>query len=245
MTYKRLLVEFDPERHQNVRVASGVDVQAAQQVNHAHIGLGEAGIAGSDYPIFFMKDGDSGQFRLIVLFGFRPGQNLFLHAAHWQATYLPVTAQSWPFYFGGPDRILCIDENSAHVATDVGEALFDDGDATILMNNIRSRADYHRDDLLAADGFTRAIVMQKLVSPVKLILEFANGREETVEGLYSVNQQSLSSLSGGELAELNVHGYLGAAFAMIYSLSQINRLQQLYNFGSEDRLVRIRREMPA
>lgn len=246
MTYKKLLVEFDTDRHQNIRLLPGIDTGVAQCANHAHIGLSEAAIAASDYPLVFMKDADSGQFRMVALFGFHSDENLFLHSGTWQGTYLPIIAQSWPFHFGGPDRILCVDEKSGHVSTDLGDRLFDEhGHATQLLNHIWSRADYQRDDLCAADDFVLAVNSFRLISPLKLTLEFFGGRESHVQGLYTIDPQKLSSLAGDKITDLHENGYLGPAYIAANSLFQINRLQQLYNFKFESKIMKIEQEILA
>ena len=54
----------------------------------------------SNYPIFFIKDGDTGQFYPIALFGFEKDENLFLSDAGWDASYIPMMVKRQPFLIG-------------------------------------------------------------------------------------------------------------------------------------------------
>ncbi|MGB0450399.1 MAG: SapC family protein, partial [Porticoccaceae bacterium] len=42
----------------------------------------------SSYPIFFAKDGESGQFYPLALFGFERDENLYLGGNSWDASYI-------------------------------------------------------------------------------------------------------------------------------------------------------------
>ena len=116
---------------------------SGHRLNHAQIGLSETGVAASDYPLLFMKDVESGHFRLVALFGLRPDANCFLINDQWQATYLPLAVLGLPFRLGGSDQSLCIDEESDLVSTDTGSALYSgDGNETAELLRIRSMFDY-------------------------------------------------------------------------------------------------------
>ena len=54
----------------------------------------------SSYPIFFAKDGESGQFYPLALFGFQRDENLYLKGSHWDATYMPMMVERNPFLIG-------------------------------------------------------------------------------------------------------------------------------------------------
>src|ERR1700740_563235 len=53
------------------------------------------------YPIVFQKQPDTGQFLPLALFGFEPGENLFLTASGWEASYIPISVERLPFLIGG------------------------------------------------------------------------------------------------------------------------------------------------
>ena len=54
-----------------------------------------------EYPIFFRKDQDSGEFQSMVLLGFGKDENLFLtEDGRWDASYIPGVVARGPFLIG-------------------------------------------------------------------------------------------------------------------------------------------------
>ena len=86
------------------------------------------------YPIFFIKDGDTGQFYPAAIFGFEDNENLFLTDQGWDATYIPMMIRRHPFLIGfqpGPNGekaednpVVSIDMDNPRVNGEKGEALF-------------------------------------------------------------------------------------------------------------------------
>ena len=52
------------------------------------------------YPIFFIKDGATGQFYPAAVFGFDENENLFLSDQGWDASYIPMMIRRHPFLIG-------------------------------------------------------------------------------------------------------------------------------------------------
>ena len=78
MTQRASLFAFNPERHRDVRLIPGVDLAGPLLTHHAEIGLDEVAAAAADYPLLFLKDGETGRLRLVTLFGLAPGQNSYV-----------------------------------------------------------------------------------------------------------------------------------------------------------------------
>jgi SapC len=218
----------------------GTDIKLASRMNHAQIGLSEAGVAASDFPLLFMKDSDSGLFRLIALFSLKPDTNFFVVNDQWQTTYLPLSLLGAPFYLSGPGQALCIDEGSGLVTTDTGGALFSaDGEETEKLSGIRAMFDYLRSDLSAANDFATMLVDLDLVRPLHVTMEFHDGQTEVVEGLYSISPLKLDTLEDATILDLYRRHFLDKISIIINSLGQVNRIQQLSNLQSERKIVRL------
>jgi hypothetical protein len=231
---------LNADRHRDVRIMPGPDMAWARRLNHAQIGLSETGVAASDYPLLFMKDGESGRFRLVALFGFRPDANVFVLNGQWQATYWPMQAMAAPFHLGGPDQALCIDEASDLVSTDTGAALFtDDGEETAELSRIRSMCDHLRQDLAAADDLVAEIVTLGLIRPLSITLDFGDDASELLEGLYSISPPRLAALDDAAVLALHRRGFLEKLHIIINSLGQLNRVQQLSHFHYDRKIVRL------
>jgi SapC len=235
---------FNPQRHRDARINPGVDMMLSRQLNHAQIGLSETSVAASDYPLLLMKDGESGRFRLVALFGLKPDTNSFLVNDQWQATYLPLAIVGAPFHLGGPEKSLCIDEGSDLVSTDAGAALYSgDGAETAELSRVRAMFDYLRQDLDAANDFVAALVALDLVRPLSITLEFSQGDYEAVEGLYSLSPPRLAALEDATIVNLHRRDWLNKACIMINSLNQMNRIQQLHNLHFDKKITRLISEM--
>lgn len=238
------LSQFNADRHRDVRIMPGLDLAWSRRLNHAQIGLSETGVAASDYPLLFMKDRESGHFRLVALLGFRPGANFFVVNDQWQATYLPVIAMAAPFCLAGPEKILCIDEASDRVNTDAGIALYsDEGQETAELSRIRSMLDFLRSDLGAADDFVAALVTLGLIRPLSITMEFSEGASEQIEGLYTISPPRLEALDDAAILEMRRLGFLGKVHIIINSLGQLNRIQQLSQFHIDRKINRLLTEM--
>jgi hypothetical protein len=57
-----------------------------------------------EYPIFFRKDPNTGEFMSIALLGFSKGENLFLDGRGWNASYVPGVIARGPFLIGFQER---------------------------------------------------------------------------------------------------------------------------------------------
>ncbi len=205
------------------------------------IGLGEVPLASCDYPIVLIKDGATGGFRLVALLGFDAGCNLFVMGENWLATYLPHNVLRLPFCLGTPDSetvVVCIDETSALLNEQRGTALFDaDGGETAFLTGRRALLDRMRRDAEAATGFVSAIVAARIVRPMTLTLHFEDQRQQDIEGAYTIDPLALTDLPDDILLDLHRSGYVAPIYALIHSLGQVNRLEQLHNARAESRIM--------
>ena len=56
----------------------------------------------NDYPILFRLTAQRDSFQAIAIFGFEPGENLFLEGSRWDARYRPLAMEIQPFLIGNP-----------------------------------------------------------------------------------------------------------------------------------------------
>jgi SapC len=228
------LFRFIQERHGDVRLMPGIDLGAFAAVNHVKLGLHEITDAAADYPLVFMKDVDSGQFRLTALFGLTQGTNTFLDGDFWQAVYLPQEVLTAPFRIAGSDRTLCINEASALVTTDTGDALFEkDGNEAPALLRIRNMLDKLEQGRADADLLIAALLPLGLIRPVSLTVHLESGPSELVQGLYSISPPQLRAAVPDVLLDLHARDFLGPVYTIIQSMTQFNRIRQLHNLRSD------------
>lgn len=234
MTTGPELFRFHRERHIDARLLPGSDIAEYAQVQHVKLGLHEIGDAAADYPLAFLKDAASGQFRLVAVFGLAAGTNSFLHGDFWQAVYLPEEIVAAPFSIAGAAGELCINEASARVSTDTGDALFTaDGNEAPVLQQIRTTLGRLEQGRTAADQLIAALVVLKLIRPISVTVQFNTGPTEVIQGLYTPSPVQLRAIEPAALLDLHNRDFLAPTYTILQSLSQFNRIRQLHNLRSE------------
>lgn len=238
MTSEPSLFRFHHERHRDARLVPGIDLAEFAQVNHVKLSLHEISEAAADYPLVFLKDADSGQFHLAALFGLAAGANSYLHGDFWQAVYLPQEIVAAPFCIFGPDRTLCLNEASARVTTDTGDALFSaDGSEAPALLHVRKILDELEQGRAAADQLIAAMLALGLIRPFAMTMRFDAGPTEVLQGLYTVSPTQLRALGPAALLDLHSRNFLAPAYAIMQSLTQFNRIRQLHNLRSDQQVA--------
>lgn len=236
------IAAVSPARHGQTTIGPGTDLAAAAVLGHVPLGLGEVPLAACDYPIVLIKDGATGAFRLVALLGFEAARNLYVIGESWAATYLPQNILRLPFCLGAPGGgavELCIDEASSLFGRAPGAALFEaDGSETAFLAGRRALLSKMLADAEAADRFVSAIAAERLITPMTLTLHFADQHQQDIAGAYTIDPLALETLADASVLKLHRSGHLAPIHAMIQSLGQINRLEQLHNARGERRITR-------
>ena len=197
--------------------------------------------AHKEYPIYFQKDPDNGEFQSIALFGFDHGENLFLDdsATGWAGRYIPALMKREPFLIGfnrdvdSEQSKVMLDATSPRISQGKeGEPIFlpNGGNSALLEDVMRAL-------MLAHEGFSASKQMFKvfldleLIEPLALDIHFENGEHFTSSNYYTINQERLYSLSEGVLARLHQSGYLQLAYLALFSLGNIKYLIEKRNIA--------------
>ena len=236
------LAAVSRERHGGLTVGQGTDLAAATGLGHVPLGFSEIPLAVCDYPVVLIKDGATGQFRLVALLGFAADRNLFVIGESWAATYLPQNVLRLPFFLGAPDGgapELCIDEASSLVGRTPGHALFEaNGAETPFLAGRRALLGRMLADAEKAAQFVQAVASARLITPMTITLHFADQHQQDIEGAYTIDPLALETLDGAALQTLHREGHLGAIYAVMHSLGQLNRLEQLNNASGQRPIAR-------
>lgn len=189
----------------------------------------------AEYPIFFHKDPQSGQFQAVAMFGFEDRENLFLDGDRWDASYVPLSIARQPFLIGrrgadsgaeGDDEALVhIDLDHPRVSRSEGERLFlDHGGTSPWLDRMSAMLHTLHLGFQGSTPFVEQLVKHDLLELFALDVELDDGSTRRLAGYYTINEEHLHDLDGSVLAELNQRGYLQAVFMAIASLSNIGAL---------------------
>ena len=182
----------------------------------------------ADYPIFFHRDGDSGKYLPMAIFGFEQYENLFLQDGRWNANYVPLMMRRGPFLIGlqdsgdgGKNMVISIDLDDPRVG-DEGEALFTPfGDNSEYLEGVVETMQAVDQGQAEIEAFAAALLEHGLIEAFTLEVTLNDGKQHRLEGFYTINEEKLGSLGGDVLEDFSQRGILHAAYMMLASMANI------------------------
>ena len=223
------LVRLTRKDHGHLRLDPGKAVAAAANVHLVPVVRSEIRKVASQFPVFFAKDGETGQFYLAALMGLEPHENLYWNGTALEADYVPLNLLRLPFYVGGQDDaggVICIDLDSPAVAETGPCAIVEaDGRDSRYMASVQAMLS----ELAGQQSVTRAFidraVSMKLVTEIKLDVAYNNGGRASLSGLYGVDERAL----GRKVGEISDFDDLMALAALALSLEHVGGLVRRKN----------------
>ncbi len=180
------------------------------------------------YPILFQLDAERDSFTALAMFGFEPGENLFLTDAGWDARYRPLAIDSQPFLVGrgaGDVRQVHIDMASPRIGADEGMRVFDDtGRPTPYLERIADQLRALDTDYVASADFFAALRRYELLEPLTLDVTLNDGAKNRLVGYHVIDEDRLAGLDGAAVADLHAGGHMMPIFMALASLGSIGDL---------------------
>jgi hypothetical protein len=226
------VVPVNKERHAGKKVRASNDFRFASKFHVAYVTVHEFARAAAIYPLVFLEDKDSDQFRPVALMGLDAGENLFVDSqGQWAGSYIPAIIRRYPFALtkaSEADRfIVCVDEASDLLSDTEGASLFDEqGNPTQVIENVkRYLGELQQMDTMTHE-FGQFLVQNNLLTPLNMRVNAAN-QARNITGCYVINEERLNNFSDVKFLEVRQKGYLPAIYAHLISLSQIERLASM------------------
>jgi hypothetical protein len=227
------LVVLDSQAHRNVRVAPRPTPESAG-INVVSVIPREFPRLVAHYPLFFTKSTETGRFEPAALLGFERKENLFFINGRWDVAYVPLQIQRQPFSLiprpaegpaGQPALDVAIDLASSNIQTQEGERLFlDDGGPSKYLQDITSMLSALVSGSREAYAFTGRLAELDLIEPVHIDVEFVDGSEAKLQGLYWIAAAALKALPAAQLAELRDREFLEWMYYQMASVSHVSGL---------------------
>lgn len=184
------------------------------------------------YPIFFMKNPDTGKFQAVSVFGFEDQENLFLDENGWNAGYIPLSIMRQPFLIGvqktqqesasGTQLVVSVDMENPRVGTTEGEPVFlEHGGSSEYLEQVTSVLKVIHEGFERSTHFADMLLGMDLLESFVLDVELDDGSTHYLSGFYTINEESLAALEGKDMVVLNNNGYLEAIYMVIASMSNI------------------------
>ncbi len=224
--------------HKDLRVITRRGAEFGDNVGSVLTFPTEYGDVQREYPIFFRKDPDSGEYQSVALLGFEKNENLFLDEQGWHANYLPAIVARGPFLIGFQEQevageprrepVIHIDMDSPLISQTEGEAVFlPQGGKTRYIERIATILDGIHQGMAVSKPMFAAYTALELIEPVKVEVKFSPEEQYNLLGLHTISEEKLSRLDGAALEKLNKAGFLQGAFLVIASLNNMKKLIDL------------------
>ena len=228
-------VALNVNEHKNHKFKRHLDLKHTSEMHMTPICVQEFSAVCHEYPILFVKDSETGQFRAVALLGIKPKENVYYKEGDWNADYLPEYLRQYPFVLtidpNNKDQgMLCFDADSESVNEAEGEALFnEDGSQSDFTRNIGEFIATYNAKMQSTVNFCKELVDKNLLVSKNLELQLANEEKYNLTGLYIIDEEKIQELSDEDYLSLRKNNLLAAIYAQLLSLSRINKLLKLHN----------------
>ncbi|NOU49175.1 SapC family protein [Pseudoalteromonas sp. JBTF-M23] len=230
MSQEQLL---DNITHKDIKILTQRSASLGDDVSITRVFPSEFAQLQSDYPIFFKKNGQTGQFEAVALLGFNERENLYLTQSGWQAQYIPLSILRQPFLIGFVEKQLNgipvsepavhIDMSHPRVSTQQGEALFSSqGGMSDYLQNVNSILLAIHSGHSQSESFVASLLKYELLESALI-----NAGTARLSGLYTINEDVLSRLTDNAIVELHNQGYLQHIYMVLASLGQLRKLVRM------------------
>jgi hypothetical protein len=221
--------------HKDLRVITRHGADLGDNVGSVLTFPTEFGDVQREYPIFFRKDPQSGEFQSIALLGFQQDENLFLDENGWNAAYIPAIVARGPFLIGFQNQevggdirrepVIHVDMDHPRVSTSEGEPVFlPQGGNTRYLERISVTLQGIHQGLAVSKAMFDAFNALQLVEPVNVEVKFNDEEQYDLRGMYTISEERLAKLDGDALFKLNSAGFLQGAFLVLASLNNMKKL---------------------
>jgi SapC len=237
MTNPALLNNVD---HHDLRVVTRHAAAFGDNVNQVLIFPTEYPEIQREYPILLCRDAN-GAFQSVALLGLDKDENLFLDEHGWHARYVPALQERGPFLIGlqrqegeGDNRrepMINIDLDHPRISRNgEGEPVFlPHGGNSPYLERIAGVLRVIHHGVGVSKAMFAAFDEMGLIEPMAVQIKLSDTEQYNLADYYGIAADKLAALDGARLEQLNKAGFLPAAFFIISSLSNVNRLIDIKN----------------
>lgn len=233
-------VLLDNVTHKSLRIRTVHAQGRGYDVNVARVFPSEFAQLQREYPLFFVKNAESGHFETIALLGFDDRENLYLTGTGWDAEYVPLTVQRQPFLIGFQEQVVDgvprqvpvvhIDLDHPSIGDAEGEPVFlPHGGESPYLERINSILATIRQGHEASRSLSQLLVGLELIESIAVNVEFGDGSKQALGGLYTIDEDRLRGLGANGLEVLHGRGHLQDIYMMLASLLNVKRLIEKKN----------------
>lgn len=221
------VVALNHQVHANARLLATPDFREFANQHLFPVTFFEFARASTEYPLVFVKDSESGEFRSVALTGLQVGENLYEQLAV-TPTYLPMGVQNYPLVLIGneqqPDQYqLGVNTASPLLSLEQGEPLFEGAEQSAYLQYRLKKLVDTLDQYQISNAVSQYLADKKLLKAQGLRFDIL-GQVIELNGIYIIDEAALNQLNDADFADLRQRGLLPAIYAHIASMHNLNRL---------------------
>jgi len=180
-------------------------------------------------PIGFVKSPNG--FQIVAVQGLQPGSNLRVAPdGRWQGSYVPAAYRSYPFVLANTEdgrKVLCIREDSGLISETEGEPFFDEeGKAAKPVQDVLNFLEQVSVSAQHTARLCALLAEHDLIQPWSVQLKADTG-EQTVQGLFRVDEAALNALPAEAFEALRQGGALPLIYCQLLSMQHLAGLGKL------------------
>jgi len=225
-------VQLDNNTHRDLRIVTTRGAAWGDDVMTTPVFPNEFRDVQAHYPIVFQPADNGPGMQPVALLGLRNGENLFLDAHGWDASYIPLALERGPFMIGrgGAELTVHVDMDSPRIGHGEGEPVFmPHGTSTEYLERMNSVLAAIHTGVEATAPFIATLLRHDLIESFALDIEAADGSQNRLAGFSTINEERLARLDAAVVAELHAQGWLVAIFMVVASITHLRDLITRYN----------------
>ena len=190
--------------------------------------------ASREHAIAFINYQEEGIIPVYIL-GLRDNENLLLdNNNNWKYNYVPAFVRRYPYIMIEPNEegqsVVCIDADYGGINDPKGELLFtqEDGETKAtpqLETAMEMLQDFHA-QLTRTREFTKRLEDFDLLKEIAPQINLADGREFTIGGIYTIDEDKLLELEDEKALTLYRSGEMAWIYNHLASISNLIRLAE-------------------
>jgi len=244
-------VAIKSDKHQNLKISQKRNLSHVANQHIVTVTASEYAQSSASFPIVLVKNPDSPRYRSVAMLGIEAGENVYYHDEKWSALSVPQSIGMAPFALGlDPEKentlTACVDVDSEFVGEDKDLALFEaEGKESELLTNVQNSLGRLYENEKMTESFIKELEDNDMLQELELKIDLSTGEKKKLTGLFTVNEDKIKSLADDKVLDFHKRGLFVPIYAMLGSLSQINRLVQLRNQNNEVQVTSIKIEQLA
>tara|TARA_R110001583_G_scaffold7158_7_gene35726 strand:- start:27971 stop:28747 length:777 start_codon:yes stop_codon:yes gene_type:complete len=236
------IVPIKKEQHNNLKLAKARDLSHVKGQHIVPLTAAEFAQASASFPIVLVKNPDSDRYRSVAMLGLEAGENLFYQDEKWTAISIPQSISMVPFSLGiDPEKentlTACVDLDSEFIGEEKDLPLFEEGKESEVLVNVQQALGRLYDNERMTEKFIKELQDNDLLQELELNIALSTGEKKKLVGIFTINEEKVKDFPDDKVLDFHKRGLFVPIYSMLGSLSQMNRLAQLRNQFSDNKVT--------